>query len=140
MRPARAGETAIWSIRGECIDDDGDGRWCEDGIGGLDLHRNYPTNWRPMPGGDATGRGYTQGGAGEFPLSEPETRSVVLFLLSNPNISVVNSMDTRVPMHLRPPSTSRGEESMHPQDLRYYEYFDSLGLTITNYPWAGDVY
>jgi hypothetical protein len=140
MRQARPGERAIWRVMGECLDDDGDGRWCEDGIGGLDLHRNYPMNWRPMPGGDATGRGYTQGGAGEFPLSEPETRSVVLWLLANPNISVVNSMDTRVPMHLRPPSTSRGEESMHPQDLRYYEYFDSLGLTITNYPWAGDVY
>jgi hypothetical protein len=140
MRPVRAGETAIWRVMNECIDDDGDGRWCEDGIGGLDLHRNYPMNWRPMPGGDATGRGWTQGGAGEYPLSEPETRSVVLWLLANPNISVVNSMDTRVPMHLRPPSTSRSEERMYPEDLRFYEYFDSLGLTITNYPWAGDVY
>lgn len=140
MRPARAGETAIWRVMNECIDDDGDGRWCEDGIGGLDLHRNYPTNWRPMPGGDMTGRGWTQGGAGEYPLSEPETRSVVLWLLANPNISVVNSMDTRVPMHLRPPSTSRDIESMFPEDLRLYQYFDSLGLSITNYPWAGDVY
>jgi hypothetical protein len=140
MRPARAGEQAIWRVTSECIDDDGDGRWCEDGIGGLDLHRNYPENWRPMPGGDATGRGYTQLGAGEYPLSEPETRSVVLFLLANPNISVVNSMDTRVPMHLRPPSTSKSEERMFPEDLRLYEYFDSIGLTITNYPWAGDVY
>jgi hypothetical protein len=140
MRQARDGETGIWRVMQECIDDDGDGRWCEDGIGGLDLHRNYPMNWRPMPGGDATGRGYTQGGAGAYPLSEPETRSVVLWLLANPNISVVNSMDTRVPMHLRPPSTSRSEERMYPEDLRHYEYFDSLGLTITNYPWAGDVY
>jgi hypothetical protein len=65
----------------EGIDNDGDGRYNEDGIGGLDLHRNYPENWRPMPGGDATGRGWTQFGAGEFPLSEPETRSVVLWLL-----------------------------------------------------------
>jgi hypothetical protein len=140
MRQARAGEQGIWRVTQECVDDDGDGRMCEDGIGGLDLHRNYPMNWRPMPGGDATGRGYTQGGAGEYPLSEPETRSVVLWLLANPNISVVNSMDTRVPMHLRPPSTSRSEERMYHEDLRYYEYFDSLGLTITNYPWAGDVY
>jgi hypothetical protein len=29
---------------------------------------------------------------------------------------------------------------MFPQDLRLYEYFDSVGLTHTNYPWAGDVY
>lgn len=29
---------------------------------------------------------------------------------------------------------------MYPEDLEIYEYFDSLGLTITEYPWAGDVY
>jgi hypothetical protein len=140
MRPARAGETAVWRTMAEGIDNDGDGRYNEDGIGGLDLHRNYPENWRPMPGRDATGRGFTQGGAGDFPLSEPETRSVVLWLLQNPNVSVVNSMDTRVPMHLRPPSTSKSEERMYPEDLRYYQHFDTVGLRITGYPWAGDVY
>ena len=140
MRRARNGETAVWRTMSEGIDNDGDGRFNEDGIGGLDLHRNYPENWRPDRGGDATGRGYTQFGAGDFPLSEPETRSVVLWLLANPNVSVVNSMDTRVPMHLRPPSTSKSEERMYPEDLRYYEHFDTVGLRITGYPWAGDVY
>ncbi|SMD46116.1 Predicted carboxypeptidase [Aquiflexum balticum DSM 16537] len=124
----------------EGIDNDGDGKYNEDGIGGLDLHRNYPENWRPDIGGDATGRGYTQFGAGEYPLSEIETRSTVLWLLSHPNISVVNSLDTRVPMHLRPPSTSSSEESMFLKDRLIYEYYDSLGMTITGYPWAGDVY
>ena len=124
----------------EGIDNDGDGRFNEDGIGGLDLHRNYPENWRPDRGGDATGRGYTQGGAGEYPLSEIETRSVVMWLLSHPNISVVNSMDTRVPMHLRPPSTSSSKESMFPSDLAIYERFDKIGMKYTGYPWAGDVY
>lgn len=124
----------------EGIDNDGDGRFNEDGIGGLDLHRNYPENWRPDTGGDRTGRGYTQSGAGAFPLSEPETRATVLWVLSNPNISVVNSMDTRVPMHLRPPSTSKSSDRMYPEDLRYYERFDSIGMSITGYPWAGDVY
>lgn len=69
-----------------------------------------------------------------------ETRSVVLWLLSHPNVSVVNSMDTRVPMHLRPPSTSRGSESMFPEDLVIYERLDELGISYTGYPWAGDVY
>ena len=84
-----------------------------------------------MPGKDYTGRGWTQSGAGEFPLSEPETRAVVLFALENPNIAVANSMDTRVPMHLRPPSTSRSEDRMYPEDLAFYEHIDSVGLTIT---------
>jgi len=129
-----------WIVHTEGIDNDGDGKINEDGIGGLDLHRNYPENWRPDNGGDLTNRGYTQNGAGEFPLSETETRATALWMLSHPNISVVNSMDTRVPMHLRPPSTSKSEERMYPEDLAYYKKYDELGLSITNYPWAGDVY
>ena len=131
------GEYLIYS---EGIDNDGDGRYNEDGIGGLDLHRNYPENWRPNTGGDLTGRGNTQFGAGEYPLSEIESRATVLWMLSHPNISVVNSMDTRVPMHLRPPSTSKSEERMYPQDLVIYKEMDQLGLSFTAYPWAGDVY
>lgn len=129
-----------WRVISEGIDNDGDGQFNEDGIGGLDLHRNYPENWRPEPGRDRTGRGQTQFGAGEYPLSEIETRSVVLWLLANPNVSVVNSMDTAVPMHLRPPSTSYSTDRMYPSDLRYYEYFDTVGTRFTGYPWAGDVY
>ena len=29
---------------------------------------------------------------------------------------------------------------MYPEDLRYYLHFDTVGLRITEYPWAGDVY
>ena len=129
-----------WQVYPEGIDNDGDGRYNEDGIGGLDLHRNYPENWRPEPGRDATGRGYTQFGAGAYPLSEPETRSVVLFLLEHPNVGVVNTMDTAVPMHLRPPSTCESAECMFASDLALYQHFDSVGLSITKYPWAGDVF
>lgn len=124
----------------EGIDNDLDGRYNEDGVGGLDLHRNYTQNWRPEPGRDSTGRGWTQFGAGDYPLSEPETRAVVMWVLTHPNIAVANTMDTAVPMHLRPPSTCEETECMFPADLKLYQYFDSVGLTITKYPWAGDVY
>ncbi len=134
-----AGE-GIYLTESEGIDNDGDGRVNEDGIGGLDLHRNYPENWRPERHIEATGRGFTQRGAGAYPLSEIETRSVVTFLLSHPNVYVVNSMDTRVPMHLRPPSTSPSEERMYVEDRVWYEYFDSIGKGITGYERAGDVY
>ena len=129
-----------WFVYPEGIDNDGDGEYNEDGIGGLDLHRNYAENWRPDTGGDETGRGYTQRGAGAYPLSEPESKSVVMWMLTHPHISIANSMDTRVPMHLRPPSTSKGGERMYPEDLAIYERFDKMGLEITDYPWAGDVY
>jgi hypothetical protein len=122
----------------EGVDNDGDGRVNEDGIGGLDLHRNYPENWRPMS--EETGRGQVQGGAGEYPLSEPETRAVFSFLMTHPHVSIVQSLDTSVPMILRGPSTSKSEESVFPQDLEYLRKFDQKGLEITGYPWAGDTY
>ena len=137
MKRVPAGE-GTWLTSSEGIDNDNDGRINEDGIGGLDLHRNYPENWRPQT--EETGRGYTQGGAGEFPLSETETRAVVSFLLAHPNVYVVNSMDTSVPMHLRPPSTSPSKERMYPEDLQWYKLFDGIGKKITGYEKAGDVY
>jgi hypothetical protein len=137
MKRVPAGK-GIYMSSSEGIDNDGDGKINEDGIGGLDLHRNYPENWRPEE--ETTGRGYSQRGAGEYPLSETETRAVVTFLLSHPNVYIVNSMDTSVPMHLRPPSTSASEERMYPEDLSWYKIFDEIGKKITGYAKAGDVF
>lgn len=137
MRQVGAGN-GDYMVYAEGIDNDKDGRINEDGVGGLDLHRNYPYNWRPER--EATGRGFTQGGAGEFPLSEPETRSVFLWQVNHPNISVTNSMDTQVPMHLRGPSTCEDSECVFPSDLKLLQHYDSVGLSHTEYPWAGNVY
>lgn len=137
MRRARDGQ-GEYLLYSEGVDNDADGRFNEDGIGGLDLHRNYPENWRPMK--EATGRGWTQGGAGEYPLSEPETRAVFSFLMTHPNVGLAQSLDTAVPMLLRGPSTSRTEESIFPEDAELAFKFDKKGLEITGYPWAGDVY
>ena len=122
----------------EGLDNDADGRYNEDGIGGLDLHRNYPENWRPMR--EMTGRGYAQGGAGEYPLSEPETRAVFLFLMTHPNVGLAQSLDTAVPMILRGPSTASSEDGMYPEDAALAARFDRKGMEITGYPWAGDTY
>lgn len=125
-----------YCVIAEGIDNDGDGRINEDGIGGLDLHRNYVENWRPAQ--EMTGRGVTQANAGEYPLSEIETRSVVTFLLSHPHVSVVNSMDTQAPFHLHAPSTAK-MTTMFPEDMKLYLQLDELGMRITGYPKAGDV-
>ena len=61
----------------EGVDNDGDGRINEDGIGGLDMNRNFPRNWE---------RVHLQPGAGDYPLSEPETRAAVEFVNSRRNI------------------------------------------------------
>jgi hypothetical protein len=140
MRRVEAGEQGDWRVEIEAIDHVGDGRYGSDGIGGLDLHRNLLENWRPMPGFDETGRGYTQLGAGQHPLSEPEQYAMVMWMLTHPHIAAVNHMDTTGPFHLRGPSTSATEERMYPEDIRLFEYFDSLGKSVSGYPGAGDVY
>jgi hypothetical protein len=66
-----------YRTQSEGVDDDGDGRINEDGIGGLDLNRNFPRNWE---------REHLQPGAGEFPLSEPETYAAVRFIQDHRNI------------------------------------------------------
>jgi hypothetical protein len=137
MRRVRDNE-GDYDLHTEGVDNDGDGRYNEDGVGGLDLHRNYPENWRPMR--EDTGRGQTQAGAGDYPLSEPETRAVFLFLMAHPNVAIVQSLDTAVPMILRGPSTSRSDETMFPGDLELIKKIDAKGLEITGYPWAGDTY
>lgn len=65
-----------WRMLGtEGIDNDGDGRINEDIPGGVDLARNFPAQWS-----FATRTGHP------YPLSEPETKSVVDFCLSHKNI------------------------------------------------------
>ena len=137
MQTVGAGQ-GDYMLFAEGVDNDGDGAVNEDGIGGLDLHRNYPENWRPMT--EATGRGYTQPGGGAYPLSEPETKAVFDFLMSHTNVGIVQSLDTSVPMILRGPSTSKSEESVFPEDLEILRRFDAKGMELTGYPWAGDTY
>ena len=137
MRRGQQGE-GDYVMYPEGIDNDGDGRYNEDGIGGLDLHRNYPENWRPMR--EETRRGYTQGGAGEYPLSETETRAVFLFMMTHPNVAAAQTLDTAVPMILRGPSTERDEVAMTPDDLALFRKFDKKAQEITGYARAGDVY
>jgi hypothetical protein len=125
----------------EGIDNDGDGKYNEDGVGGLDLNRNYPVNWRPAA--EATGVGWAQGGSGspgEYPLSEPETRASYLFFMTHPNISVIQGMHTSIPMYLHPPATSHPEESMFPVDSAYYDYLDSEATRLSGFIPAGDAY
>lgn len=71
-------EGSFYRVVSEGIDNDKDGRLNEDGIGGLDMNRNFPRNWEPE---------YLQPGAGSFPLSEPETYATVKFINEHPNIT-----------------------------------------------------
>ncbi len=67
-----------YSVMREGVDNDGDGEINEDGIGGIDMNRNFPRNWE---------RRHLQPGAGDYPLSEPETRATAAFINAHRNIT-----------------------------------------------------
>jgi hypothetical protein len=81
----------------EGVDNDGDGEINEDGIGGIDMNRNFPRNWE---------RVHLQPGAGDFPLSEPETRAAVEFINSHRNITGIVHGHTAGGFVYRLPSAS----------------------------------
>ena len=64
----------------EGIDNDGDGRFSEDPVGGVNLNRNFPVGFRP--------RRDFEGFRGAGPASEPETRAIVDFVTGHPNINL----------------------------------------------------
>ncbi len=94
-----------YSTMTEGIDDDGDGRINEDGIGGLDMNRNFPRNWE---------RQHLQPGAGDFPLSEPEAYATVRFIQDHPNIVGIVHGHTSGGFVYRLPSASA--PSLFPKD------------------------
>lgn len=89
----------------EGVDNDGDGLLNEDGIGGIDLNRNFPRNWE---------REHLQSGAGPFPLSEPETWAAVRFIQDRPNITSIVHGHTSGGFVYRLPSASA--PSLFPKD------------------------
>jgi len=83
---AAKGERAVWAVLAEGIDNDGDGKYNEDGPGpagfgaggGLDVDRNFPIDWPEF-----------EDGAGERPLQTPESRELVQWCLSTPELATV---------------------------------------------------
>lgn len=129
MSRAAVGEAGVWRTYSEGIDNDGDGRFNEDGTGGLDINRNWPSQWQQE---------YIQGGAGPYPLSEPETRAVAEFLLAHRNVTGIINHHMAGNFVYRPPTALHfdpvtGEEQpMAPADLAVFEFFGSKYTELIN--------
>jgi hypothetical protein len=121
--PTYTGET--WSNAGsEGIDNDNDGQINEDGPGGDDMNRNWPSDWQPP---------YVQGGAGLFPFSNPEPRAVGTFILDHPNIAGVQSYHNAGGMILRGPGANY-RDAMYPGDDRSsYDEIARIGEQMLPY-------
>lgn len=71
--PAAEGDAPRLLRRPEGRDDDGDGRWNEDGPGGVQLDAHFPSGWRgPLE----------DGRAGRFPLEDPLARALAELALT----------------------------------------------------------
>ncbi|HRK52847.1 MAG TPA: M14 family metallopeptidase [Cyclobacteriaceae bacterium] len=87
----------FYDVLEEGTDDDNDGLFNEDGIGGIDMNRNFPRNW---------GLESEQKGAGPYPLSEPETRYTIEFINAHRNITGIFHGHTAGGYLFRLPSTT----------------------------------
>jgi len=72
------GESAQFILYTEGIDNDGDGKFNEDSIGGVDLNKNFMHGYT-----------YHEDGAGPWQLSEPETKALIKFVLSHQEIAAI---------------------------------------------------
>lgn len=88
------------------------------------LNRNFPAGWRPE---------FRQYGAGDYPLSEPESRAVAEFILCHPNIAGMQCYHTHGGVHLRP-SLVAADSVLPPFDLELYKIIGQMGTELTGYP------
>ena len=108
-----------WSFAGaEGIDNDGDGRINEDGPGGYDMNRNWPSGWHPN---------HVQFGAGDYPFSYPETRAIGMFILAHPNIAAGQAYHNSGGMILRGPGAAFRENLYDRADREVYDRLGRAG-------------
>jgi murein tripeptide amidase MpaA len=91
---------------------------------GLDLNRNFPPAWRQEN---------EQSGAGPYPLSEPETRNLVDFIIRHPNITGAITFHTYSGVLLRP-YDDRPDDAFPAEDLWTYKKIGEQGSLLTGYP------
>ncbi len=122
-------EKGEWTVYSEGRDNDNDGRFNEDGVGGLDINRNWPAQWKQE---------WMQRGAGVYPLSEPETRAVAEFLLSHRNVTGIINHHMSGNFVYRPPNNRHfnpitgEEEDIAQEDEAIYQVFGNKYQEIIN--------
>lgn len=94
----------------------------DNGVGPLDLNRNYPYQWR----GEAE-----QPGAGSGPMSEPEVRAVVDAIRARPNLGAYLSYHTYSGVHLIP---FGDRATLEPADAERYQTLAAMAQALTGLP------
>jgi len=104
----------------EGIDNDGDGRYNEDGGGGYDPNRDWGSMWQPK---------YIEGGSGDYPFTWIESQHIRDFLYAHPNIAGVQAFHNSGGMILRGPGAALSGEYQR-ADLSIYDEIGKKGEKI----------
>jgi len=127
MVPRKLDGEGEWRILGpEGLDNDNDQSLNEDPPGSADTvsNRNYPAYWAPQ---------WIQSGGGQYPLSEPEAKAQVDFILAHSNVALIQAFHTHSGVILRP-YCSLGDDHIPAQDMRSFQAIGAMGTEITSYP------
>lgn len=117
--PWEKGEYRLLGSEG--IDNDGDGRINEDGIGYLDMNRNFGFKWQPP---------YVQSGSGDFPMSCANNYAIAEFVKSKPNICFDYAFHNMGGLWVRGPG-SKLAGFYSPSDVRVYDFLGEASERIT---------
>ena len=90
---------------------------------GLDFNRNFPLGWFPDS---------RQAGAGKYPLSNPENKAIVDFVLAHPNIGGAAIGHTSGGLLLYPPGT-RPSKSAPNKDIESFQAIAEMGVQELGY-------
>ena len=124
---AAKGESGAYKIYWEGTDNDGDGYYNEDGIGGVNFNRNFPFDYK-----------FFEPDAGLHQVSETLTRALAEFVIDHPNIGIVITYGAadnllKTPASASTPGRRKPMKSINDKDIGYYRimgelYREAIGL------------
>ena len=117
---SKDGQRATLTLYTEGIDNDGDGLINEDGFGSVDLDSNFMHGWPEYAIH-----------AGRYPLSEPESKAIVEFVLDHQNIVMAVTLGRHDNLINTPDSktkdiTGRAPKGIDSKDVELYEHAGEL--------------
>ncbi|UZK66607.1 M14 family metallopeptidase [Sphingomonas sp. M1-B02] len=122
LRPRKAGDKGpFYRTAFEGVDNDKDGKYNEDWLGGIDPNRNYPFFWNAKE----------QKGAGYFAGSESEIHALLNYNVEHPNIGTAVHFHTSGGVILYPFGVP--EVQMPASDMSLYKDLARQGLEVTGY-------
>jgi hypothetical protein len=117
------GERGAWRYLIEGRDNDGDKKWNEDGLGGVNFNRNFPFGFK-----------FFAAGSGRHQVSEVETRALADFIIAHPNIGLAFTFGAdNLVQTPKGEAPKRPPVALHEEDVAWYRelgkaWREGLGL------------